>query len=704
MKWILFFLCLGSQIANAQVVEATSISGSLGKGVMPVGVYYYPEHWHPAQWDRDLKRISELGFEFTHFGEFAWANMEPTEGNFDFEWLDRAVEIAQKYGLKVIMCTPTPTPPAWLTSKHPEILSVNSDYITQQHGSRLHVVYDHPVYLTHVRKIVEQLARRYGHHPAVAGWQLDNEPHFGTIEDYSVYAEQQFPLWLKKRYGTIETLNHAWGTKFWSQAYNYFEQIKLPNKKTAPQGVNPHALLDYQRFMMDRLAVALRFQAEILREHVSVRQWITTNYAYYKFLPLTDPFRNKRDLNFASHTMYLTSGFLNDEGGPLAFRLGSGMELSFSAELSASVNGFTGIMELQPGQINWGVINPQPLPEAVRMWVWHAYALGDKFLCAYRFRQPLFGSEQTHKGIMETDGISLARGGAEYVQAINEIKKLKTTTGAGILSTNDKNRRTAFLWDMANMNDIENHRHHKDFDPWQHVYDYYSALKSMGSPVTFVQPDEKIDHKQYPFMVVPSYQQANKEMIKNWEEYVKNGGHLIISCRTAKKDLNGHLWEAPNQQPIYSLIGGTIPEFDHLPSNHSGRVSFNGKLYEWYRWGDWIQPEGDTEVLATYQDQFYGQTAAVIKRHHGKGTVTYVGVWSNDGQLEKDLLCNIYQKAGVKVFQLPKYVFTGWREGYRVFVNYSSEAYQIPMDSENEIVLGESLLKPGGVTVLKERK
>ncbi|MFW5699668.1 MAG: beta-galactosidase [Bacteroidota bacterium] len=695
----LFFLAaivLSAQPRNWQ----DNVGSSLGENIMPVGVYYYPEQWSENQWERDLERLADEGFEFTHFGEFAWAKMEPEKGKFDFEWLDKALSIAQKNDLKVIMCTPTPTPPAWLTTKHPEILSVNSDLIRQQHGSRLHVIYDHPVYLSYVRKIVTKLAERYGDHPAVVGWQIDNEPHFGPITDYSDYAEKQFPVWLKNKYNTIDSLNYAWGTAFWSQTYNYFEQIELPNDNRAPQGSNPHAMLDYQRFMADRLANAIRFQADLLRDNISENQWVTTNYAYFKFLPLTDPFRNRDDLDFASHTMYLTTGHLDDEGGPEAFRLGSGLELSFSAELAKSVNGFTGIMELQPGQINWGEINPQPKFGAVRMWVWHAFGLGDEFVCAYRFRQPLFGREQTHKGIIETDGVSLARGGKEYVQAIEEIKSLdqiKTEMPDSL-----KGRKTALLWSFDNINDIENHRNHADFDAWQNVYDYYAALKSMGCHTTFLQPDDAFDPEVHPFMVVPSLQIVSRELIRKWEEYVENGGHLILTTRTAKKDPNGHLWEKLNQQPIWSLIGASVPEFDHLPSERNGKVLYNGNKYDWYRWGDLIEPDEGTEVLATYADQFYEGTAAVTRHEAGEGSVTYIGVWSNDGKLENDLLREVYQSAGASVLDLPPYVFTEWRDGYYVTVNYSSDDYELPPAIEEErLVFGDKIVKPGDVAVWK---
>ena len=672
---------------------------TLGEGLMPIGVYYYPEHWEEADWEKDLSHLARLGFQFTHFGEFAWARMEPEEGQYDFEWLDKVVTLAGKYGLKVIMCTPTPTPPVWLTQKHPEILSVNENLIRQQHGSRQHILHNHPTYLNYVEKIVTKLAQRYGNNPHIAGWQIDNEPHFGPIYDYSQQAQKEFPGWLEEKYHHIDTLNKAWGTAFWSQTYNNFEQVQLPGRNWAPQGANPHALLDFHRFTADRLAEGLRFQANILRNIIAPDQWITTNYAYFKFLPASDPFRVRDDMDFASHTMYLTSGYLNDEGGTMAHRLGSGKELAFSAELAKSVNGLTGIMEIQPGQINWGAINPLPLPGAVRMWLWHSFALGDEFACAYRFRQPLFGSEQTHKGIIETDGHSLTRGGSEYVQTIEEMSQLPVQCMSSEEPKERKSRKTAFLWKPENLVDINNHRHHKDFDPWQFVYDYYAALKSMGSEVVFLQEHDDFDPEVYPFMVVPAFQIANKNLITQWENYVLNGGNLILTSRTAQKDQNGHLWKAMNQQPIWELVGAAISEFDHLPSENPGEILFNGDHYSWHRWGDVITPNEGTKVLAEYQDQFYKGKAAAVTRSLGKGNVTYIGTWSDDGSFEREILQHVYTQTKTKVLDLPPYVFVEWRDGFWVAVNYSSNPYELPLKGNENLIHGQKLLQPGAVTV-----
>ena len=675
---------------------------SIGKGPMPVGAYYYPEHWQRDQWDRDIKRIADLGFSFTHYAEFAWANLEPEEGKFNFGWLDTCVNLAAKYGLKIVMCTPSATPPAWLTTKHPEILIVGEDGRQIKHGMRLNANESNPIYQQYIRRIVTKMAERYGKNPAIWGWQIDNEPHFEGLYDYSVFAQAGFKKWLKQKYGNIDRLNSAWGAAFWSFTFNNFNQIRIPNAKET-HTVNPHALLDFQRYNSTALAEGLRFQSKILKANISTTQWVTTNFAYYKFLPSVDLFKSKDDLDFASHTMYLLSTFLNYPTGNLAHRLGSGMELSFSNEMSRSITGHTGVMELQPGQINWGAWNAQPLPGAVRMWIWHSFGLGDEFVCTYRFRQALFGSEQFHKAIMEPDGITVSPGGKEYETAIKEINALPITTKAdGIIPASVASRSTAFLWKQDNLLGMEASKHNAAWDSWKHYYTYYENLKTMGAPVTFLQEIDSFDVKQYPLMVAPAFEMTDERLIQKWKRYVAAGGHLVLTSRTGMKDNNGHLWQSLLQQPVWDLIGAKVDGYDHLPPQTTGTIKMGDSSYAWNVWGDQLTPEKGTDVWATFNDQFYAGKATVVKNQIGKGAVYYVGTQSVKGEMEKQVLRKVYGEAGATILNLPNYVFVNWRNGFWVGVNYTSEAVELPIPAEATIVLGNKKLLPGGVTVWKQ--
>ena len=583
------------------------------------GVYYYPEHWPEEQWERDIKRVAELGFDFIHYGEFAWARLEPADGSFDFAWMDKAVKLAADNGLKVLMSTPSPCPPAWLATKHPEILTVDSSGERGQHqGSRLTGSLANPVYQKHVARIATEVAKRYGKDERVWGWQIGNEPHIQGGEDYSPSAQAAFRAWLKRKYGTVEKLNEAWGASFWSYTLNDFDQVNVPTS-------NPHTYLDFQTYTSEEIARDLIDQARIVRQHSDGRQWITTNYAYFKGLKNVDPFLTRGEHDFASYTMYLTHNRMNSAGDSLSHRLGSGMEYSLATELAKSVSGYTGIMELQPSQINWGKFNAMPMPGAVRMWVWHAFAMGDRFVCTYRFRQPLSGIEQFHHGIMQTDGVSVSHGGEDFVKAVDEINSIEKNLDPSAQNDFIKRSRTGFLWSQRNVMDIENYRHHSDWDTWQHIYTYYQGLKRMGVDVVFMTGDDDYDPARIPFLVVPAYQMMSRELVAKLESYVGRGGHLIISTRSCLKDQRGHLWEAKIQQPIWNLIGGEIEFYDHLPSNLPGMVAFNGKSYPWHVWGTVVKPGPDVDSWGVYEDQFYKGKSSILHRALEKGSVTYVG-------------------------------------------------------------------------------
>ena len=541
--------------------------------MMTIGVYYYPEAWPQEQWERDLRNIKQFGFEFIHVGEFAWAFMEPEEGKFDFAWLDRVVELAGKNGLKVILCTPTPTPPVWLVKKHPEVLVVDDYGRRMEHGTRQHATWSSELYLTYAEKIIDQLARRYGNNKHVWGWQLDNElSHYGKQYDYSEASQQRFRQWLQLKYSAIENLNRDWGTAFWSQRYQDFAQIRIPNFREFVAQHNPHALLDFQRWFAENAAHYLRFQTQVLRRHIK-DQWITHNFmALHREVY---PALSRKDFEVMTWTIYPVHGRMNE--GPLGYRLGNADGIAFMHDYMRALNPAQGIMELQPGQVNWGQVNPQPLPGAVYMWILRAFSGGASLVCTYRYRQPLFGAELYHKGIVETDGVTLSPGGREFVQAIKDVNKLRTLRPKNTVEPAERaERRAGVLYHFDNRWDLDNHTQTNRWDTIGHIMKYHKALKGLGSPVDVI--DESADFARYPFLVAPAYQLAGEQLVNRWTTYAQGGGHLVLTLRTAQKDRRGHLWEGLWAEPIVDLIGATIPSYDVLPSPLKGTVTANGKV------------------------------------------------------------------------------------------------------------------------------
>ncbi len=662
--------------------------------LMTIGVYYYPEHWPESQWERDLANIAKLGFEFTHFGEFAWAPLEPAEGRFDFAWLDRAVDLAARAGLKVILCTPTPCPPAWLGEKHPEIYLVGGDGRRMEHGTRANASLANDVFVRYTRRIVEELGRRYGRDPRIWGWQLDNEP-YGPA-DYSPSARRAFQAWLERKYGTVEKMNAAWGGTFWSTKYDSFAQVLIPNETLfGEDALSPHAVLDFRRFTADTQAGYLHLQYDILRGLVRPEQWITTNYM--NVTDSADPRRTDR-LDFLSFTMYPVRGVKNL--GELGFRLGDPHRLAMAVDYFRSFKGVTGVMELQPGQVNWAAINPQPEPGAVRMWLWHAFGGGLSFACTYRYRQPLFGSELYHAGIVGPDGVTTSRGGREFVRVMEEMRELRGLYDpAARLPERVAARRTAFLWSQDVMWDLEIHRQTALWNTRDHRNTWMAAIKAAGAPLDYI--GEKDDFAAYPFLVAPAYQLVGAELVAKWTRYVEGGGHLVLTCRTGQKVESGQLPEAPWAGLVAALAGAEVELFDNLLEGARGLVRMKGKGYAWNRWADVLAPAAGagTETLAVYADQFYAGKPAVVTRRLGKGTVTYVGADTIDGGLERDVMRLVYERAGAAPESYPPGVYVEWRDGFFVAVNYSSRPFDVPVAPGSRIVLGRNPLRPADVLI-----
>lgn len=662
------------------------------KDLTLTGVYYYPEHWDESQWERDFKKMHELGFEFTHFAEFAWAQLEPTEGNYDFAWLDRAVALAAKYDLKVIMCTSTSTPPVWMTRKYPEILIHLEDGTVIDHGARQHASFSSPVYRSLSYKMIEKLAKHYGSDNRIIGWQLDNEP--AVQFDYSKSAELEFRDFLRNKYkNDISKLNKFWGASFWSQNYSTFDEITLP--KMRQPLMNPHQILDYRRFAANQTDIFLDSQCLIIKKYAQ-SQWVTTNY-----IPSYSDghIGGSKELDFVSYTRYMVYGEAKGIGEQ-GFRLGDPLSIAWANDFFRPIAGTYGVMELQPGQVNWGSVNPQPLPGAVRLWLWNVFAGGSDFVCTYRYRQPLSGTEQYHYGIVATDGVTVTSGGFEYQQFIKDIQLLKQEATSRYDMPNEYlMRRTAILFNPENVWNIDRQKQNSSWNTMWHVEKYYRSLKSFGAPVDFITEDA--DFKTYPVIIAPAYQLADKDLVDRWTNYVEKGGNLVLTCRTAQKDRYGRLFEAKFGSLLNDLTGNLLEFFDLLPNRDMGSIAMDGNNYSWNTWGEILTSGKDSEVWANYSNQYYSGKHAVTFRRLGKGTITYVGVDSSDGALELDVLKKLYEKINIPVMSLPYGVSIEYRNGFGIVLNYSNKPYEFSLPQNAKILIGSTTIQVASVLVFK---
>lgn len=689
LKSLFFFVF----IINIQAQEASNFFPK--ENLMSLGIYYYPEHWDKSEWERDIKNIAEIGFEFIHIAEFAWINMEPKEGTYTFEWLDEVIALASKYNLKVILGTPTSITPVWMGIKYPEIYLTNADYQIQEHGTRDQQSLTNPVWRNFSKKIVIKLGERYGHNSTVIGWQLDNEPW--AKSDFSASSQEAFKNWLKNKYKTIDALNEAWGAAFWNQTYSSFNEVKIPNAKLVGWwGINPHALLDFKRYSADIQADFLDFQAEILRPLISKNQFITTNYTATN--QSADPRRTK-NLDFNSFTSYPNKG--NANIGDLGFRLGDPKELSYAFSFYAPENQTSGIMELQPGYVNWGNINSLLLPGTVRMWLYHCFGGNLSFACSYRYRQINYGAEQYHSGIVKLDGKTLSQGGKDYKQVIEEMKQLRKVYNPNAEMPKEvKARKTALLWNYDNAWSMNQQGQTSQWNTLQFFQKYLEIVKSFGAPADIVYEND--DLNKYNVVIAPAFELVDDTLIDKWTNYVKQGGNLVLTLRTGVKDRNGHLFSAGWGEKIYPLINAKIENFDQLLPSGKGTIEGLNNEYFWNNWADLIEPNNTENVLATYTNQFYEGKAAVVTHKIGEGTVTYIGVDTDVAKLEKDVLRKVYSQANITTENYPEGLYVQWRDGFWVAVNYASEDYELNLPTNTNMLIGSKILKPGGVTVWME--
>ncbi len=452
-----------------------------------LGVCYYPEHWDRAIWEDDARRMAELGLTWVRIGEFAWKRLEPSEGDYQFEWLDDAIAVLKGAGLKVVLGTPTATPPYWMVAKHPDMLAIDENGNPRKYGSRRHYCFSHEGYKAECAKIVTKLAERYG--DKVDAWQTDNE--YGchdTIYSYSDAARVAFRGWLSRRYNGVEALNTAWGNVFWSMDYDSFDEIDLPNLTVTEP--NPAHSLAFRRFSSDQVVAFNKLQAEIIRAHSSA----PIAHNYMGRVTEFDHYDVGADLDIASWDSY-PLGFLEDRVGAETSRKtayarqGDPDFQAFHHDLYRAVGkGRWWIMEQQPGPVNWAPYNPEPLPGMVRLWSWEAFAHGAEAVCYFRWRQAPFAQEQMHAGLLRPDHAEAPAHG-EASEVAKEISEAPHVS--------QKRSEVALVFDYAAEWGWAIQPHGAGNSYFGLVLDTYRALRRLGLSVDVIPPKaEELDGRK----------------------------------------------------------------------------------------------------------------------------------------------------------------------------------------------------------------
>lgn len=458
-----------------------------------LGVCYYPEHWPREWWRDDARRMREMGLSQVRIGEFAWSRIEPEPGRFDWSWLDEAVEILHGAGLSIVMCTPTATPPKWLVDTMPDMLALDTQARPRRFGSRRHYCFSHPGYRVESQRITRAMAERYGNHPAVIAWQIDNE--FGCHETTlsgSAAALREFRCWLSARYTDIQTLNAAWGNVFWSMEYRSFEEIELPVLTVTEP--NPAHVLDYRSFSSAQVVSFNAAQCRILRECSPGRD-LTHNFM--GFVTDFDHHAVAADLDIAAWDSYplgfLEQFWFSDDEKQRYARQGHPDVAAFHHDLYRGAGrGRWWVMEQQPGPVNWARYNPAPLPGMVRLWSLEAIAHGAEVVSYFRWRQAPFAQEQMHAGLLRPD-----RHDDVAADEVREVAAAITTLGDIGVPTSP----VALVFDYLAQWVTETQPQGEGFSALRQTFEWYSALRQIGIDVDIV--PSTADLASYSLVLVP---------------------------------------------------------------------------------------------------------------------------------------------------------------------------------------------------------
>jgi beta-galactosidase len=617
-----------------------------------LGVCYYPEHWPEAQWAEDAARMAALGLTWVRIGEFAWSRMEPEPGRYDWAWLDRAIATLGKHGLKVVLGTPTATPPRWMIDRHPDMLALDKDGRPRGFGSRRHYCFSHPGYRSECARIVGAMAERYGRNPAVAAWQTDNEyACHATTLSYSNAARAGFRNWLAQKYQSPDALNRAWGNVFWSMEYEGFNEIGLPNLTVTEP--NPAHVMDFRRFASDQVVSFNRLQTEIIRKHSPCP--IAHNYmgAMTDF----DHFALGADLDIASWDSY-PLGFLVDrvpaspdhkrrfvrQGDPDFQAFHHDLYRAVGARRSGgqAAGGRWWVMEQQPGPVNWAPYNPDPLPGMARLWAWEAFAHGAEAVCYFRWRQAPFAQEQMHAGLLRPDSApAQAFGEAEQV-----AKELAAMPEVGTAKAD-----VALVFDYASDWAWATQPQGRGFSHLWLAFHMYRGLRRLGLNVDILPPDTA-DLSAYKLVLAPGLFTL-PEPLK--AALAAHKGTAILGPRTNSKTPNFSI-PVP-LPPALPGLDAVIARVETLPPDVPVPLAQGGALLNWRE-----KLEGGAEVVEVSED---GWPALVAS-----GKLHYLGGWPDDEALTR-ILMRACAAEGIETDPLPEGLRRRDSATHRFLFNYN---------------------------------
>jgi len=650
---------------------------------MILGVDYYPEHWEEERWPVDAKLMQEAGITVVRLAEFAWSRLEPSEGRFQFDWLDRALDVLSQRAIRAVLGTPTAAPPAWLIEKHRDILPVDELRLPREFGARLHRCLSHPKFREHSRAITEAMATHYADHPAVIGWQTDNELTGNRC--YCEHCAQGFRQWLRGKYSSLDALNEAWGTVFWSQEYTAWSQIPLPWRTACgAMAHNPSLLLDYHRFASDTTVAFQREQVEILRKHCP-KHFVTHNFMGLH--DTVDYYDLAADLDFVSWDNYPS------ESAALPHDVMCGIRR----------RNFW-VMEERSGHTGWNQMSAIPRPGQIRAWAWQAVGHGADAVVFFRWRSCRSGTEQFWQGVLNHDA-EPGRRYRELAQLGEELKRF----GPELDGTQPRSD-VAILYSYEQIWALQVQPQAAGFSYRLWLERYHEGLSRLGVSADVI--STSADFSDYKLVICPPLFLLGDELAARLVRYVADGGRLIVSARTGVKDQGNIARTEPLPGPLAGVLGVLVEEYDAIGEGANVIELRDGARFRATIWCDVLRDDG-AQVVARYIRDFYARRPAITAHCYGNGKAYYVGTMPEERFYRHFLRGIVEELALPHVPGLPKGVEVARRQGDRgtimVLTNLSPQTQQVALKDPCEdlharaIVTRGVTLEPFGVRLLRTK-
>jgi len=590
---------------------------------MRFGVCYYPEQWPEERWATDATWMAELGLGLVRVGEFAWSAYEPARGRFEFGWLDRAIETLAAAGLQVVLGTPTATPPVWLLRERPEILAVDADGRRKAYGSRRHTSPTSRAYREEARRIVEVLVERYGQHPSVVAWQVDNEPgNHDSARCWSAESQAAFQGWLRTRFDDdIDALNAAWGTTFWSMTYPDFDAVELPVPTVTDH--NPSLLVAHLEFAAAQAAEGLAEQREVIAAGSPGREVFTNLYLGDVDI---DPRQVARPTGLGSVDIY-PHGLRDADEVAFVLDLARGSALPSGAGPEHR-GGRAWIVEQQPGPVNWTGDNPAVSAGQVRLWCWQAALHGVETLLWFRWRAARAGQEQHHAALLRHDGTRAPA----WSEAERFLREYHRVAGLSPQVLERPAARVALVhdhldaWMLGVIPQVldASHRHL--------VTAAHAAARRLALDVDIVPPDA--DLTGYEVVLAPALHVATPARLLHLEQALDAGVLVILGPRSLTRDEHTVWVDAAVPAGLAARLGARV-EHAGNPSGWPREAAEPSRLVlddprEPLPVGGWIETltavEAGTQVLGRAQGGPLHGEPVVVRR----GGLVHLGAASEE--------------------------------------------------------------------------